>query len=129
MIKTKDFDLLLNWIKDKLGLDFPPERYLELMQNTIYAARDFKFNNEKDFIYWLNSKPHSAHETARIAKYFVVGETYFFREKESLQAFAEVIIPQIIKQDRGKLTIWSVGCSTGQEPYSIAMILDRFAEQ
>lgn len=129
MIKTKDFELLLNWIKKILGLDFPPERYLELMQSTSYAARDFKFNDEKDFIYWLNSRSHSNHEIARLAKYFVVGETYFFREKESLQAFTEAIIPQIIKENRGKLTIWSAGCSTGQEPYSIAMIMDRFAEQ
>jgi chemotaxis protein methyltransferase CheR len=54
-------------------------------------------------------------------------ETYFFREAFQLKAFSEEIIPEIVavkgaKKDKS-LRIWSAGCSTGEEPYTIAMLL------
>ena len=51
-----------------------------------------------------------------------VHETYFFREKRQLQAFAERIVPELARA-RDPIRIWSAGCSTGEEAYTIAMLL------
>ncbi|MFL6278105.1 MAG: CheR family methyltransferase [Blastocatellia bacterium] len=51
-----------------------------------------------------------------------VHETYFFREQRQLQAFAERIVPELARQ-RDPARIWSAGCSTGEEAYTIAMLL------
>jgi chemotaxis protein methyltransferase CheR len=51
-----------------------------------------------------------------------VHETYFFREKRQLHAFAERIVPEL-EQSHDRVRIWSAGCSTGEEPYTIAMLL------
>lgn len=54
-------------------------------------------------------------------------ETYFFRESFQLKAFSDEIIPELIKAKKAlgnrTLRIWSAGCSTGEEPYTIAMLL------
>jgi chemotaxis protein methyltransferase CheR len=57
-----------------------------------------------------------------------IGETYFFRENRSFEILAEEIIPEIILKRRGgeqRLRIWSAGSSTGEEPYSMAILLHR----
>lgn len=51
-------------------------------------------------------------------------ETYFYREKNQLDAFAEEILPEMAKRnaDRKRLRIWSAGCSTGEEPFTLAIL-------
>lgn len=58
-------------------------------------------------------------------------ETYFFRDHTAFDALREIILPQLIERRRNqrRLRIWSAACSTGQEPYSLAMmLLDDFPE-
>jgi len=57
----------------------------------------------------------------------IVGETYFFREKLLFQALRQQILPEIIErhQKDKSLRIWSAGCSTGEEPYSLSILLDQ----
>jgi chemotaxis protein methyltransferase CheR len=57
-----------------------------------------------------------------------VGETYFFRDKQSFDAIEQHVLPALLRaRETGerRLRIWSAGCCTGEEPYSIAMLLDR----
>jgi len=56
-----------------------------------------------------------------------IGETYFFRHKEQFDALRDVILPDVIERNRAtrRLRIWSAGCATGPEPYSIAIMLER----
>jgi chemotaxis protein methyltransferase CheR len=51
-----------------------------------------------------------------------VHETYFFREKRQLRAFTEQIVPELARSDEA-IRIWSAGCSTGEEAYTIAMLM------
>lgn len=66
-------------------------------------------------------------ELQQLVNRLTVNETYFFRDFPQLQGFAEEVLPQIIKAkaktgDRS-IKLWSAGCSTGEEPYTLAIIL------
>lgn len=56
-----------------------------------------------------------------------IGETYFFRHKEQFDALRDLILPEVIERNRmvRRLRIWSAGCATGPEPYSVAIMLER----
>lgn len=56
-----------------------------------------------------------------------IGETYFFRHKEQFDALRDIILPDVLARNEAKrsLHIWSAGCATGPEPYSIAILLKR----
>lgn len=61
-----------------------------------------------------------------LAGFLTVGETYFFREQKSFEVVRQEVLPEIIRARQGRdqrLRIWSAGCCTGEEPYSIAMMV------
>jgi chemotaxis protein methyltransferase CheR len=69
-------------------------------------------------------EPGCAEMDVLIAK-LTIGETYFFRDEEQFAAIRDIILPDILERKRGskKLLIWSAGCATGAEPYSLAILL------
>jgi Methylase of chemotaxis methyl-accepting proteins len=99
--RLPDLDRKLNQITQQLG----------------YQQRSLLCGN-------LLSGKLSASELQLFIEALTVGETYFFREPDALDALINTIIPVIRQQQGRKLKIWSAGCASGEEPYSLAMTLD-----
>jgi chemotaxis protein methyltransferase CheR len=66
-----------------------------------------------------------------VTEAMTVNETFFFRDRQPFEGFRSAILPELLKQRarQRKIRIWSAACSSGQEPYSIAMIVDEEARQ
>ncbi|MGA8754520.1 CheR family methyltransferase [Candidatus Deferrimicrobium sp.] len=119
---------LRDFLAGQIGLQFTKERSRELERQIRAAAKEFGYANAESFIDWLVSTPLSARQIESLAAHLTVGETYFFRDKGSFHALEEKILPDLIaaRRDNGKcLRIWCAGCSTGEEPYSVAILLRR----
>ncbi|MBI5453741.1 MAG: tetratricopeptide repeat protein [Deltaproteobacteria bacterium] len=116
-------------ISSLMGLHFPEQRYSDLERGVVAAARDFGFSDTLEFIRWLNTATLSRHHIEALAANLTVGETYFFRDTDSFKALEESILPAIVssRREASRLRIWSAGCSTGEEPYSIAILLKRMS--
>jgi chemotaxis protein methyltransferase CheR len=111
-----------------MGLSFPRERWRELRRGISSAAREFGFEDAESSIEWLLSSSLTKNQIEILASHLTVGETYFFREMNSLEILADRILPELIRSRREgdrHLRIWSVACSTGEEPYSVAILLDK----
>ncbi|MCD6505971.1 hypothetical protein J7M22_05020 [Candidatus Poribacteria bacterium] len=66
-------------------------------------------------------------DSSRLLDEVLVGESYFFRDQGQFDAFFKEVLPILERSKKDKrLSIWSAGCSTGEEPYSIAMTIDRY---
>jgi len=111
-----------------LGLHFPEERWADLERGVASAARELDHPDAEKFARWLLSAPLTRAHIEVLASHLTVGETYFFREKDSLDVLEQQIVPELLRSrpdGERHLRIWSAGCCTGEEPYSIAMLLDR----
>lgn len=75
------------------------------------------------FIKSLRYSPESAPGWQRLMRALVIGETYFFRNRAHFHLLGELILPDLAARGRKNLNIWSAGCATGEETYSIAMTL------
>lgn len=79
-----------------------------------------------EYYRYLRYDPDAATELERAVDELTTNETYFFREDHKLQAFADEILPELHRSgeanDSRRLTIWSAGCSTGEEAYTLAML-------
>ncbi len=112
----------------RLGLHFPPARWPDLMRGMDAAARDLQFEDAEDCMRRLLSKTPSREQIKALARHLTVGETYFFRDPPIFDALQNHILPPLIRQRRQTvktLRIWSAGCSSGEEAYSIAILLQR----
>jgi len=115
-------------LKTQMGLYFPEKRWDELRRKMTQAMKDFDYRDLRGFIEWLVSTPLSKREIEILAGRLTIGETYFWREPRVFEALVERVLPELIRaREKGerRLRIWSAGCATGEEPYSIAIALRR----
>jgi len=112
----------------QMGLHYPQERWGDLDRGITAAAPAFGMASAEACARWLLSAPLTRNQIEILATRLTVGETYFFRDKRSFEVLEERIFPELLRTRAGterRLRIWSAGCCTGEEPYSIAILLAR----
>lgn len=115
-------------IAETMGLHFPSERRADLQRGMAEAARELGFDDIAACVGELLSAPPTAAQIEVLASHLTVGETYFFREKKIFDALAADILPELVRSRRGReqrVRFWSAACCTGEEPYSVAMLLHQ----
>lgn len=123
-------DALLSQLSDllesQMGLHFSRERWRDMERGIAAASRESGCAETEAFIHGLLSAPLTRPRIEHLASHLTVGETYFFRERESLDILEQQLLPELLRARSDRhLRIWSAGCCTGEEPYSVAMMVDR----
>jgi chemotaxis protein methyltransferase CheR len=116
------------FVAQHIGLHFPPARWRDVERGLAAAAREFGLPDAETCARALLAAPLTHAQVEVLASHLTVGETYFFREKNSFAALEAHILPELLRARRGaeqRLRIWCAGCCTGEEAYSVAMLIDR----
>ena len=119
---------LSEMIAAKTALHFSEERWGDLEHKVGLAAKEFGFTGKEEFIQWLLSSPLTTGQMDILASHLTIHETYFWREPQVFEALVAQVLPALVRsrQNSGRpIRIWSAGCATGEEPYSIAIALHR----
>jgi chemotaxis protein methyltransferase CheR len=120
------FRLLRDQIYKRTGMWFADASKYLLQKRLSPRARELNFDSFQKYFYFLQYDPRSDAEFDQIYDLVTTNETYFFREPAQLTAFVEEIVPDVLaRKSLKKVRIWSAGCSSGEEPYSIAMLLQE----
>ncbi|MBA2658899.1 MAG: tetratricopeptide repeat protein [Nitrosospira sp.] len=112
----------------QMGLYFPKKRWGDLERGITAATPALGVESPEACIRQLLSATLTRRQIEILASHLTIGETYFFREKKSFEVLEERIFPELLRacaETNRRLRIWSAGCCSGEEPYSIAMLLDR----
>lgn len=116
------------FLAQQIGLHFPPERWCDLRRGIEAVAREFGLQDAESCMQWLLSTPLDRNRIETLARHLTVGETYFFRDPQIFDALQAHILPALIQSRRQcgqTLRIWSAGCATGEEAYSLAILVQR----
>jgi chemotaxis protein methyltransferase CheR len=127
MILTVElYQKFVNLIYKKTGIWFEPsKRYFvdKRIDERIAELGLEKYQEYYQFLKFSNDQ----REMQYLVNLLTVNETYFFRDFPQLQGFAEEVLLQVVKdkvaRSNRKIRLWSAGCSTGEEPYTLAIIL------
>ena len=122
-ISDADFRRMVNFIKSSYGIDLSQKKQL-ITGRLSPAIRKLGYKSFSDFVNHLLEKRDESEVTLVINK-LTTNYTFFMREQEHLDYFYKNIIPDLVRRhQRDKvLSIWSAGCSSGEEPYNISMLL------
>ena len=93
------------------------QRRMSAIQSPSYA----------DYLDHLTTRPNRDAEMRSLLNEITIGETYFFRGQAQLDALSKIVLPKLMalpsKPSLKKLRVWSAGCSTGEEPYTLSILL------
>ena len=132
-LSVEQFQSLSQLIYQKLGLHFDDKKIYFLKTRVAKRMTALGLTNPREYMFKLSYADPQGEEMQALANLVTTNETYMFREYDQLQAFANHCLPEVLsaKQDRGERTlrIWSAGCSSGEEPYTLAMILQEVFPQ
>lgn len=119
------FKLLRDIFYEHCGVFYDDKSKYFLEGRLQNRLQKYQFHNFKDYYYFLKYDRKKDEELAYVIDLLTIHETYFFREERQLKAFSEEILLECEKKNEGRKTlrIWSAGCSTGEEPYTLAMLI------
>jgi chemotaxis protein methyltransferase CheR len=116
---------LRNLIYEASGLHFDQKSKYLLERRLRARINELQLSDFAQYYLYLQFDRDRLDEMQRALDAVAIHETYFFREARALKAFSEEILPEIHEQNRATRTlrVWSAGCSTGEEPYTLAMLI------
>ncbi|RFD20338.1 protein-glutamate O-methyltransferase CheR [Komagataeibacter melaceti] len=125
------FRRLVNAVTMRTGLHYYVDK-TDLLQQVVGARmRLHGCLTCHDYLALLSDDVRGDAEWRELESAITIGETFFFRYAEQFQALEHTILPRLIRRAEATrhLRVWSVGCSNGAEPYSIAIVLTRLLEE
>ncbi|BCS53850.1 protein-glutamate O-methyltransferase CheR [Geobacter sp. SVR] len=127
LMSDEEFLLFRDSIYKHCGIYFDEDSKYLLEKRLSRRLTALNIATYREYYQFLKYNRRKDQEMMDIMDILTTNETYFFRESYQLKAFTDEIIPELIKTKSAKgdhtLRIWSAGCSTGEEPYTIAMLI------
>ena len=134
MTMTKqDFERLSSFIYTELGIKMSASKQTMLTGRLQKRLRALKMRSFGEYCDFLFSKEGQATERIHLFDVVTTNKTDFFREPGHFDFLVQEALPDLISRYqrglRSRLRVWSAGCSTGEEPYTLTMVLREFSEQ
>lgn len=114
-------------LHERTGMAVPGARRSHLVTGVALRMRELGLDDPHDYMALVNSGRAGTLEWAELIDRLTVQETRFFRDPSALRFVADVFLPEAARRlDEGRaVQVWSAGCATGEESYTLAMLLDR----
>jgi chemotaxis protein methyltransferase CheR len=124
-LSPDEYRLLRDLFASRVGLQFGPESRYALERRLRERLMVLKLSSFAEYHHYLRFGTHASDEWDEAIDLLTTNETYFFREDRQLRAFRHEILPMLetLARPRRRLAIWSAGCSTGEEVYTLAILV------
>ncbi len=127
-LSDAEFEKLSNFIYTRYGIKMPPVKKIMLQSRLQKRLKALKIYSFKDYVNYVFSKEGSE-EVIHMMDVVSTNKTDFFREPTHFDFLKQTALPELYNQNIRNLKVWSAGCSSGQEVYTLAIVLSEFAEK
>jgi len=127
LMSTEQFKRMSQIIYDRSGIHFPePKKYI-LESRLSHRLAELEMDDFDQYIAYLTMGPYQMDEFQEMFNRITINETCFFRNDAQLTVFERSILPELLetRASTKRIRIWSAACSTGEEPFTLAMLLHR----
>jgi chemotaxis protein methyltransferase CheR len=125
VLSGDEYRLIRDIVSQRLGIWFGPESRLSLERRLRERLTVRGLTSYGDYYHLLKYSPLANEEWEEASEVLTTHETYFYREDYQLRAFKNELLPMLAERgkQRRRLHVWSAGCSTGEEVYTIAILV------
>jgi chemotaxis protein methyltransferase CheR len=128
-LSIKDFNRLSRFIYDTCGIKMPDVKKTMLEARLQKRLRALGLHSFTDYCDFLFSSAGQQQELVQMLDMVTTNKTDFFREPDHFDYLVQKVLPEWVLRHPGeRLAIWSAGCSSGEEPYTLSMVLSEFAQ-
>lgn len=132
-LSDKDYGRLSEFIEKELGIKMPESKKSMLESRLQKRLRVLGYGSYTEYCDYLFSQGGMQSELVYMIDLVTTNKTEFFRESAQFEYLFNTALPELVKTTgagvKRELKVWSAGCSTGEEPYTLAMVLNDFAER
>jgi chemotaxis protein methyltransferase CheR len=130
-LNEKAFQTISQFISSELGIKMPAAKRTMLQGRLMKRLRKLQMDSYESYCDYLFSKEGREREMVHMLDAVTTNKTDFFREPQHFEILSDSVLPELVRLKgagiRSRLAIWSAGCSTGAEPYTLAMVLSEFS--
>lgn len=123
------FDRFSEFIKAELGIKMPASKKTLLEARLQKRLRELCMTSHEEYCDYLFSPQGMEEELVNLVDVVTTNTTDFFREPKHFELLMGVVLPKLAARGARKVNVWSAGCSSGEEPYTLSMVLSEFARQ
>jgi chemotaxis protein methyltransferase CheR len=126
-LTPSQFEQLRKIVYDRSGIHFQDSKKYVLESRLSRRLEELEFDDFDQYLVFLTTGPYQSDEFQEMFNRITINETSFFRNTAQLDVFERRILPQLLEARKTTKTLrfWSAACSSGEEPYTLAMILHR----
>jgi len=129
-LSDRDFARISNFILEEYGIKLPPVKKVMLESRLQKRLKSLNISSFKTYVDYLFTAEGQRNEVVQMMDVVSTNKTDFFREKAHFDLLSESILPELYHKIKYRnLKIWSAGCSSGEEAYTLAIVLSEFAEK
>lgn len=124
-LTVETFTRFRDLIYEKTGIYYPENKKYVLDSRLLSRLAERNCSTYEEYLSLLKTDAWRDRELPALFNVVTTNETYFFRDQPQLQAFSDLILPAVLKENREtkRVRVWSAACSTGDEPYTLAIML------
>jgi chemotaxis protein methyltransferase CheR len=125
-LSPSEFRHLATLVYDQSGINLSETKKILLESRLQKRLRALGMVSFKAYISYLSGKEGMQSELVHMIDVVSTNKTDFFREPHHFDFLRETILPRLMKEGKRKINLWSAACSSGEEPYTLAMVLQDF---
>lgn len=125
-LSDRDYQIISSYIETNVGIKMPESKRVMIQSRLIPRLRHLKFDTYKQYLDYVFSTKDGNQELIFMINALTTNKTDFFREADHFTFLTSTVIHTLSSQGKKSIKLWSAGCSSGEEPYTIAIVLKEF---
>ena len=125
-LSPAEFKKIATYIEKNVGIKMPPEKRLMMQSRLSARLKALKMNSYQEYIDYVFSRGSNSDEIIMMIDAMTTNLTEFFIEPQHFEYMKQEVLPKYVREGRKSIKLWSAGCSTGQEPYTLSMVMTDF---
>ncbi len=125
-LSQSEFKIISDYIQQNVGIQMPESKKIMVQSRLMHRLRTLKLSNYSEYIDYVFNKDKSGNELTIMIDSLTTNKTEFFREADHFSFMTDSVLPDMINKGRRSIKLWSAGCSSGEEPYTLSIVLKEF---